>query len=129
MTTAGEASVSPNDYCVLGDTICERLAAEIGKLGLPEASRPSLPVFSQAEWTRARDPFSGLDSAVGLWKNARGARIGEIKFHGDGSFYAEYDVALAHPVQPHRWFVEAVVAWGRGDLIKTEVRLLPALGA
>jgi hypothetical protein len=121
--------VSPNDYRVLGEAICGRLATEIGKLGFPEASLPPLPVFSQAEWTRAKDPFSGLDSTVGLWKSARGARIGEIKFHGDGSFYAEYDVALAHPMHPQSWFVEAVVAWGRDDLIKTEVRLLPALGA
>ena len=120
--------VNPDRYRALGDTLCARLAAEMDKLDLPAASLPPAPLFSQAAWTCSKDPFSGQDSLIGVWRNACGARIGELKFHGDGSFYAEYAVGLPHPRKPQRWFVEAVVAWGRNDLIKTEVRLLPALG-
>lgn len=120
--------MSPDDYQALGEVLCNRLIAEMRKLGFPRESLSSYPVFNQAEFTNARDPFSGLEGLTGVWKNTRGYRIGEIKLHGDGSFYAEYDVALPHPLHKHRWFVEAVVAWGRGNMIKTEAKLLPTLG-
>jgi len=70
--------------------------------------------------------YGGWDSLIGIWRNRQGHRLGEIKLHGDGSFYAEYDVALQHP-NDARWFVECVVAWGRDGVIKTEARRLPAL--
>lgn len=119
--------MSQTDSRPLGEAICRRLVAEIDKLGFPEEKLPPLPVFDEAGFATAKDPYSGLESLVGTWLNKQGYRIGEIKLHGDGSFYAEYDVALPHPTNA-RWFVEAVVAWGRGDTIKTEAKLLPALG-
>ncbi len=119
--------MNPVDGRPLGEAICRRLAAEIAKLGFPEEKLPPLPVFDEAGFATAKDPYSGLESLIGIWRNGQGYRMGEIKLHGDGSFYAEYDVALPHPTNA-RWFVEAVVAWGRGDTIKTEAKLLPALG-
>ncbi|MFZ4702146.1 MAG: hypothetical protein ACOYMG_19035 [Candidatus Methylumidiphilus sp.] len=110
-----------------GEAICERLIAEIHKLGFPPEILPTLPDYHQAGFSTAKDTFSGVDSVIGIWKNRQGYRIGEIKLHGDGSFYAEYDIALQHP-KDARWFVEAVVAWGRDDVIRTEAKLLPALG-
>lgn len=119
--------MNPDDCSPLGDSICAQLAGEIRKLGFPEENRPPVPVYRQAAFTRSKDPYSGLESLIGTWRNGHGHRIGEIKLHGDGSFYAEYDVALPHPTNS-RWFVEAVVAWGRNDVIKAEAKLLPALG-
>ena len=121
-----EATISPA-HRALGNTLCQQLGEEIRKLGFPLDRLPPVPEFDQASFTRVKDPFSGLDSLVGIWTNARGHRIGEIKIHGNGSFYAEYDVTRPHPSQS-RWFVESVIAWGRGSIIKTEPRLLPALG-
>jgi hypothetical protein len=118
--------VNPTDCAALGEAICGHLIAEIRKLGFPEDQLPPLPVFNQAIFTNPKDVYSGQEGLVGLWRNPRGDRLGEIKLHGEGSFYAEYDLVLPHP-SDMRWFVECVVAWGRDDIIKTEARLLPAL--
>jgi hypothetical protein len=119
--------MSPLDQQTLGEVICGRLTEEILKLGFPEDSLPPGPAYGQASFASAIDPGSRLESLVGTWRNGQGYRVGEIILHGDGSFYAEYDVALPHPTNS-RWFVEAVVAWGRGDIVKAEAKLLPALG-
>ena len=119
--------MNPLDRAPLGEVICTKLAAEIRKLGFAEENVPPFPIYGQASFTLAKDTYSGLDSLIGIWTNGRGDRIGEIKLHGDGSFYAEYDVALSHPGDA-RWFVEAVIAWGRDDVVKAEAKLLPALG-
>ena len=118
--------MSPADYTPLGEAVCVRLAEEILKLGFSEDKLPPAPVFGQASFTQAKDPYSGVDSLVGTWRNSQGHRVGEIKLHGDGSFFAEYDVSQPHPTNA-RWFVEAVVAWGRDDVVKSEAKLLPAL--
>ena len=119
--------MNPTDCKPLGEAICGRLIAEIHKLGFPAENAPDLPHYDEAGFSTTKDTYSGLDSLIGIWKNQKGYRVGEIKVHGDGSFYAEYDVAMQHPTDA-RWFVEAVVAWGKGDVIKTEAKLLPALG-
>jgi hypothetical protein len=62
-----------------------------------------------------------------VWRRAQGLKCGELLFHADGSFFAEYDVIHVHARQP-RWFVEVVTAWGRGSTLKSEARLLPAIG-
>jgi hypothetical protein len=120
--------MNPVECKPLGETICNRLIAEILKLGLSPENVSSLPNYDEAGFTTEKDTYSGMDSLVGVWKNPNGYRIGEIKVHGDGSFYAEYDVALQHPTDA-RWFVESVVAWGKGELIRSEARLLAALGS
>ena len=119
--------MNPADCEPLGEAICGQLIAEIRKLGFSEEQLPPLPVFLQAGFTSPKDPYSGQEGLCGIWRNPQGHRLGEIKLHGDGSFYAEYDVALQHP-RDARWFVECVLAWGRDDVIKTEAKLLPALG-
>jgi len=119
--------MNPEDCSDLGDAICVRLAAEIRKLGFCEETLPNFPVYGQAGFQTAKDPYSGQESLCGVWTNEQGDRIGEIRLHGDGSFYAEYDLCIAHP-HDALWFVESVIAWGRNDVIKTEAKLLPALG-
>lgn len=109
----------------LGEKICQQLAAEIGKLGYPAAELPTPPVFADASFSQAKDPYSGVDSLVGVWRDGKGNRLGEIKLHGDGSFYAEYDVFRPHPSK-QRWMVESVVAWGQDEVIKSEAKLMPA---
>ena len=118
--------MNPFDCKALGDAICERLITEIHKLDFSPEKIQGLPVFEQATFSTAKDTYSGLDSLIGVWKNREGYRIGEIKLHGDGSFYAEYDIAMQHP-KDARWFVEGVIAWGRNDVIRSEVNLFPSL--
>ena len=102
--------MSLSDRKPLGEVICGRLIAEIHKLGFPAETLPPLPIYEQAAFETAEDPYSGQESLCGVWRNKHGYRVGEMKLHGDGSFYAEYDVALPHPTNA-RWFVEAVIAW------------------
>lgn len=110
-----------------GEAICTRLIAEIHKLGFQDEQLPELPRYTEAQFHTAHDPFSGDETLIASWHNIRGHEIGSLKFHGDGTFYAEYDVLCPHPKDP-RWFVEGVVAWGKGETIKSESKLLPALG-
>lgn len=107
----------------LARAVCNALDEEIGKLGFSDA-QPMVAAPGDAEYRLDRDPASGEDSLIGVWRNQQGHKCGELLFHADGSFFAEYDVIHVHPHKP-RWFVEAVTAWGRGDTLKSEARLLP----
>ena len=109
-----------------GEAVCARLLSEIHRLGFKAEQLAYIPDYAQARCESSRDPYSGGETLCLYWPNVRGDRIGQMKFHGDGSFYAEFDVVLPHPTDP-RWFVEGVTAWGRGDVIKSEAKLLPAL--
>lgn len=106
------------------DVVCSRFRLETEKLGIALTADEKLA--EQAEFHLSRDPASGKDTLVGTWKNATGQKIGEVLFHADGSFFAEYDVIKNHPTD-NRWFIEAVTVWGRGSNIKSELRLLPSM--
>ena len=111
---------------LLAQAICSALDDEVAKLGFPQG-KVVIAAHTDAEYRLDRDPASGKHSLVGIWRNQAGYKCGELLFHADGSFFAEYDVIRAHPRKP-RWFVEAVTAWGRGSMIKSEPRLLPVVG-
>lgn len=106
-----------------GIAICQRMSENIAKLGFPVESNIGTPVFDAAEFSLATDPFTQSQDLVGFWYNNSRQRIGQIKFHGDGSFYAEYDVVQLHPIKK-QYFVEAINAWGKVDNIKSEAKLL-----
>jgi len=106
-----------------GKAICRRISENIVKLGFALQSDIKLPDFEAAKFRLVTDPYTQGQDLVGYWYNADEQRIGQIKFHGDGSFYAEYDVVKPHP-RKKQWFVEAINAWGREDSIKTEAKLL-----
>lgn len=106
----------------LGHRICDTLLGEMDKLGLKrDMINPSL---ERASFELSRDPSTGENSLIGVWRDKNGLKQGTILFHADGSFFAEYDVVCEHP-KKHNWFVEAVTAWGNSGLLKSESRLLP----
>ena len=111
---------------LLGEAVCAALREEVRKLGLP-ADDFLREGIEGAAFELAQDPYSREETLTGTWRDADGAKLGDIMFHGDGSFYAEYDVVRAHPGDK-RWFVEAVTAWGRDGTVKTEPKLLPVVG-
>ena len=106
-----------------GNAICRRISENIAKLGFSLQTNINLPKFEDADFSLVTDPFTQTQDLVGYWYNAGKQRIGQIKFHGDGSFYAEYDVVQPHPSKK-RFFVEAINAWGQQDNIKSEAKLL-----
>lgn len=75
-----------------------------------------------------RDPFDGSEALYTEWRGLDGRRLGTVLIRADGNVYAELDVVKPHPTDT-RWFVEGVTAWGKKGAIKTELKLLPALGA
>ena len=121
MTRAIEAHIEAKRE--FGEAICQRITENIAKLGFPLQTDIALPNFEAAEFSLVTDPYTQSEDLVGYWYNAGKQRIGQIKFHGDGSFYAEYDVVKPHPSKK-QWFVEAINAWGQQDNIKTEAKLL-----
>lgn len=108
----------------LAHAVIDALAAEATRLGLESP----LLHLDEAHMSLSQDPFSGEHSLEAVWKASHGGRMGSLLFHADGSFFAEVDLLKDHPTDP-RWFVEAVTAWGREEKIRTEPKLLPALGA
>jgi len=122
MNMTAEARLSQVDDIAEG--VCEALRNEVQKLGLLN-HRIDLDI-KRAVFSLNRDPGSGEDSLIGIWRDQNGNKQGEILFHYDGSFYAEYDVVHAHPKKP-QWFVESVTAWGRDNMIKAEPKLLPSV--
>jgi hypothetical protein len=106
-----------------GKAVCRSIAENITRLGFPPQARIDLPDFDAAEFTLVTDPYTQSRDLIGYWYNTGKQRIGQIKFHGDGSFYAEYDVVQPHP-RKKPYFVEAINAWGKEDNIKTEAKLL-----
>ncbi len=79
--------------------------------------------LASAGFIRVVDPSNQLPGYEGVWRNARNERCGGITFNSDGSFYAEYDLFCVHP-RDSRWFVEMVTAWGRGDDVHSEAKLI-----
>ncbi len=110
---------------LLAQAICMKLDQELEKMGFAPG-KVVIAAPGDAEYRLELDPASGQKGLIGVWRNADGHKCGELLFHTDGSFFAEYDVICVHPKKP-RWFVEAVTAWGRGSTIKTEARLLPVV--
>jgi len=112
---------------VQAEMVCAALNRQILKLGFPP-ERADVTLGSHLRYSLERDPLSGLDALVGVWSHpTSGYKLGMIIFHVDDSFFAEYDVLQPHPSK-RKWFVEAVTVWGKGDDIKGDPRLLPALG-
>ena len=118
-----DAAEVKNKKRAFGHAICQRILENIRKLGFVESQTIKPPIYEEAEFSLVTDPYTQSQDLVGYWRNAKGQNIGQIRFHGDGSFYAEYDVVQPHPLKP-RFFVEAINAWGREDNIKSEPKLL-----
>ena len=106
----------------LVEQIGQRFQQEIDKLGFTAEELQLLPP-AEAVYRLEKDTASGEYSLIGDWRNDMGIKMGSLVFHADGSFFAEQDIVLRHPSKS-RWFVEAVNAWGKGDEIKVEARLL-----
>ena len=104
----------------LGQCICDEMNRYLIKMGIK--SDISID-FDTANFRMEKDPYSGEFSLEGRWQNERQQPCGSIVFHADGAFFAEYDVIENHPSRS-KWFVEAITAWGRDDVIKVEPRLL-----
>lgn len=114
-----------SEVAPLAQALCHALQAQVDRLGFaPGEVRISGPL--DASYRLERDTVSGEYSLLGEWRDLEGQKIGNLVFHADGSFFVEHDVVRNHPGRPG-CFVEAVNAWGRGDDIRAEPRLMSML--
>lgn len=99
------------------------LAREIHKLGFLPGD-VFMPAAAETGIDAVKDPYTGAENWRAVLRDGAGNKLGQIQFNSDDSFFAEFDLVRPHPKDP-RWFVEGVVAWGRGDTVKSEAKLLP----
>jgi len=107
----------------LADEILSLMNSEVSKLGF-EGDEVQLRTADEAAYGLEQDPSNAQYSLVGYWMDSNCNRQGYLLFHPDGTFYVEQDVIRPHP-NKEQWFVEAINAWGKGDNIKVEAKLLP----
>ena len=105
--------------------IWQALAASLRAAGIAEELAVAGTPHSRAELRE--DSYARSHSLYAEWRTPAGAYQGSILVHGDGLAFAEFDVLLAHPRKAN-WVIEAATAWGRSGAVKSELRLLPALG-
>jgi hypothetical protein len=113
----------PDGWHETAEQLCAVLAQEAARYGA--APLPAIRL-QDALFREIVDRASDLPGYEGTWRNPHGSRCGSLVINSDGSYYAEYDVLTLHPDKPD-WFVEAVTAWGRDGVVKTEPRLLAAV--
>lgn len=106
---------------VFGQAVCVAMRTALLEQGFKDGNN-LVADFLAAEFNLNTDPYDGTISLKGVWQQPPG----NITLHPDGMVYAEVDIIRVHPQRP-QWFVEAVIAWGKIDSIKTELRLLKML--
>jgi len=99
---------------------------QLNKAGFTDLQLGSADDFGMRELRK--DPFDGSEALYSEWRGLDGRRIGNALIRADGNVYAELDVIQPHPTDK-RWFVEGVSAWGSKDALRSELKLLPALGS
>jgi hypothetical protein len=92
---------------------------------VPTSKLPDIRLESLA-FSQVTDPANGRPGYEGIWRNDLNERVGKLIVNSDGSYFAEYDLCVRHP-NKGSWFIEAITAWGRGETMKAEPRLLPML--
>ncbi|MFT3931126.1 MAG: hypothetical protein QM709_12610 [Spongiibacteraceae bacterium] len=108
------------------DQVRDELRRQLAKNGIEFAFSGIPADLSYCELRK--DPFDNSEPFYGEWHDAAGKKLGEITVHASGEFFAEVDVLQGHPTDK-RWYVEAVTAWGKPGMVKSELRLLAALPA
>lgn len=98
----------------LGEAVCAALRGQVVKLGLSIGDEP---VWADAAFEEAVDPFSQEVSLVAYWRGQ--ARFGKATFFPDGRVFAEYQVLLPHPDKEDS-YVDSVQIWGRPQKLSGE---------
>jgi len=110
------------------EALAERIVSALQKEAANYTATGAVPKMDLAavQFTRVIDPGNRLPGYQGVWRNARDERCGTLTINSDNSFFAEYDLFCPHPRDASR-FVEMVTAWGRGDVMRSEAKLVPTL--
>lgn len=107
------------------DTVIATMLSELSALNLDQAGEGLNSPLKNLEVRK--DPFDGVETLYGEWRDAHNQMVGSLQIMATGKVFAEFDVVQPHPDKP-KWFIEAVAAWGDINQLKTELRLIAALG-
>lgn len=105
----------------LGEATCLALRQQVEKLGLSIGEEP---IWDEARFSEATDPFSQEVSQVAVWQGQ--ARYGKATFFPDGRVFAEYQVLQPNPKDAHS-YIEAVQVWGTADRLRGDAVITPYL--
>ena len=97
-----------------GEAVCTALRSQVEKLGLSIGDEP---VWAEATFEEATDPFSQEVSVVAYWRGK--ARFGKATFFPDGRIFAEYQVLLPHPEKADS-YIDSVQIWGNPQKLSGE---------
>ncbi len=104
-----------------GEALCTALRGQVEKIGLSIGDEP---VWAEATFEAATDPFSQEISIVAYWRGK--ARFGKATFFPDGRIFAEYQVLLPHPEKPGS-YIDSVQVWGRPPQLRGEALIVDYL--
>ena len=124
MLTTTTSCQLPTELAITAQRVVAALQLEAERY-TPVGATPVIALTS-VHFTSVIDPGNHLPGYEGVWRNERNDRCGTLTFNSDQSFFAEYDLFCPHP-RDARWFVEMVTAWGRDELVRCEVKLIPSL--
>ena len=103
--------------------LVDKLQSELTLVGIAQADE-IIPSYVEAKYCLKVDPFHNSRTLSGVWRDKQDNQKGEVQIRDNGSVFVEVDVIQVHPKKP-QWFVEGVTAWGNGDDIKSELKLIP----
>lgn len=106
----------------LFQAISNQLQATLSKAGFTDAES-LVPELGGGRKHEEKDPFDQSTVTVVTWYNPSNVKSGQVMLRANNQVYAEIDILKPHPKAPNR-FVESVLAWGSGDTLKTELKML-----
>ena len=106
----------------LFDSISSQLRLTLTKAGFTDVES-LIPELGSGQTHEEKDPFDQSSVTVVTWYNQSNVKSGQIMLRANNQVYAEIDILKPHPKAPNR-FVELVLAWGSGDTLKTELKML-----
>lgn len=117
------ASDLPEELIALAGRIAQALQQEADRFSA--AGKAPRIELAPLQFVRVIDPSNHEPGFEAVWRNVRNERCGSLTINSDGSYYAEYDLFCPDP-RDERWFVEMVMAWGVGDALRCEAKMIPA---
>lgn len=109
--------MTPESMRAEGELVLNRIRNEAVRFGV----RLDGLQWSAGRFDRQRDPASGEDALVVVWK-LDGRKV-ELVLRHDGNIFAECDLLIDHPQKPRFW-MDTLTVWGTASALKAEPNLI-----
>ena len=109
--------MTPESMRAEGELVLARICSEAALFGVTLTGL----VWSAGRFDRQRDPASGEDALIVVWK-LDGRRV-QLTLRPDGNIFAECDLLIDHPQKPKFW-MDTLTVWGTASALKAEPNLI-----